>query len=329
MDFEWTQFFQFLIIGLATGSLVALIALGYTLVYGIIELINFAHGEVFMMGAFFAATLVTISGIDNESSGFLIVAMLVITLLASMLFAGGLNAAIDRVCYRKLRNAPKLAPLIAAIGMSFVLQNIGIYWKGSNTFAAPDLIPREIRTYNVLKEWPLLNDWFAESTLRLRLIDLFVIVVTIPLLLLLSWFVYRTRTGTAMRATSQDREAAALMGIDINRTIGVAFLLGGALAGAAGMVVLFYNNAGRFSLGFRYGLFAFTAAVLGGIGNLTGAVVGGFLIGIIWSFSDGFMGIYVGGWGSQWTNSVIFSILILVLVFRPSGLLGQSVPDKV
>ena len=132
-----------------------------------------------------------------------------------------------------------------------------------------------------------------------------------------------------MRATSQDREAAALMGIDINRTIGVAFLLGGALAGAAGMVVLFYNNAGRFSLGFRYGLFAFTAAVLGGIGNLTGAVVGGFLIGIIWSFSDGFMGIYFGGWGSQWTNSVIFSILILVLVFRPSGLLGQSVPDKV
>jgi branched-chain amino acid transport system permease protein len=119
------------------------------------------------------------------------------------------------------------------------------------------------------------------------------------------------------------------MGIDINRTIGVAFLVGGALAGAAGMVALFYNNAGRFSMGFRYGLFAFTAAVLGGIGNLAGAVIGGFLIGIIWSFSDGFMGNYVSGWGSQWTNSVIFSILILVLVFRPAGLFGQSVPDKV
>ncbi len=329
MDFEWTQFFQYVIIGLATGSLVALIALGYTLVYGIIELINFAHGEVFMMGAFFAATVVMASGVDSESSGWLIVIVLLGTLLASIAFSGLLNAGIDKLCYRKLRNAPKLAPLIAAIGVSFILQNIAIYWRGSNTFAAPELIPREVRTYNVLKEWPILNDWFADSTLRLRLIDLFVIGVTIPLLVFLSWFVYRTRIGTAMRATSQDREAAALMGIDINRTIGVAFLLGGGLAGAAGMIVLFYNNAGRFSLGFRYGLFAFTAAVLGGIGNLAGAVVGGFLIGLIWSFSDGFMGTFFSGWGSQWTNSVIFSILILVLVFRPSGLLGQSVPDKV
>lgn len=329
MDFDWTQFFQFLIIGLATGSLVALIALGYTLVYGIIELINFAHGEVFMMGAFFASTVVLATGVTSESSGLIIVAVLILTLLASMAFSGVLNAAIDRVAYRKLRNAPRLAPLIAAIGMSFILQNIGIYWKGSNTFAAPDLIPRDIRTYNVLKEWPLLRDWFAESTLRLRLIDLFVIMVTIPLLIFLSWFVYRTRIGTAMRATAQDREAAALMGIDINRTIGIAFLLGGGLAGAAGMVAMFYNNAGRFTLGFRYGLFAFTAAVLGGIGNLAGAVLGGFLIGIIWSFSDGFMANFFSGWGSQWTNSVIFSILILVLVFRPSGLLGQEVPDKV
>jgi branched-chain amino acid transport system permease protein len=246
-----------------------------------------------------------------------------------MAFSGLLNAAIDTVAYRKLRNGPKLAPLIAAIGMSFILQNIAIYWKGSNTFAAPDLIPRHIRTYNVLKEWPILRDWFADSTLRLRLIDVFVIGVTIPLLFLLSWFVYRTRIGTAMRATAQDREAAALMGIDINRTIAVAFLVGGSLAGAAGMIALFYNNAARFSLGFRYGLFAFTAAVLGGIGNLAGAVVGGFLIGLIWSFSDGFMGNYVSGWGGQWTNSVIFSILILVLVFKPSGLLGQEVPDKV
>ncbi len=329
MDFNWTLFFQFLIIGLATGSLVALIALGYTLVYGIIELINFAHGEVFMMGAFFAATFVVLTGATAESSTLVIAAVLVAALLLSMAFSAILNAGIDRIAYRRLRNAPRLAPLIAAIGMSFILQNVAIYWKGSNPFSAPSIIPREFRTQNVLHEWPFLRDWFADSTLRLRLIDLFVIGVTIPLLILLSWFVYRTRIGTAMRATAQDREAAALMGIDINRTIGVAFLLGGGLAGAAGMVAMFYNNSGRFQMGFRYGLFAFTAAVLGGIGNLSGAVLGGFLIGLIWAYSDGFMSTFVAGWGSQWTNSVIFSILILVLVFRPSGLLGQSVPDKV
>ncbi|MBA2248131.1 MAG: branched-chain amino acid ABC transporter permease [Chloroflexia bacterium] len=329
MGFEWTQFFQYLIIGLASGSLIALIALGYTLVYGIIELINFAHGEVFMMGAFFAATVVLATGVDAESAIPLILVALAASLLLSMAFSGVLNALIDRIAYRRLRSAPRLAPLIAAIGVSFILQNLAIYWRGSNPFTAPDLIPREYRSYNVLQEWPILRDWFADSTLRLRLLDVFVIGITVPLLLLLSWFVYRTRIGTAMRATAQDREAAALMGIDINRTIGVAFALGGALAGAAGMIALFYNNSGRFQMGFQYGLFAFTAAVLGGIGNLAGAVVGGFLIGLIWSYSDGFMGNFISGWGSQWTNSVIFAILIIVLVFRPSGLLGQATPDTV
>jgi branched-chain amino acid transport system permease protein len=329
VGFEWTQFFQFLIVGLASGSLIALIALGYTLVYGIIELINFAHGEVFMMGAFFAATVVLATGVNDESAIPLILGALALSLLLSMVFSGVLNAAIDRIAYRRLRSAPRLAPLIAAIGVSFILQNVAIYWKGSNPFTAPDLIPRDYRSYNVLKEWPILRDWFADSTLRLRLLDIFVIGITIPLLLLLSWFVYRTRIGTAMRATAQDREAAALMGIDINRTIGVAFILGGALAGAAGMIALFYNNSGRFQMGFQYGLFAFTAAVLGGIGNLGGAVLGGFLIGLIWSLSDGFMVNYIAGWGSQWTNSVIFGILIIVLVFRPSGLLGEATPDKV
>jgi branched-chain amino acid transport system permease protein len=329
MDVNWTLFFQFMIIGLASGSLIALIALGYTLVYGIIELINFAHGEVFMMGAFFASTVILITGVTSESSTALILLVLFVTLLASMAFSGGLNAGIDRLAYRRLRSAPRLAPLITAIGVSFILQNLAIYWKGPNPFTAPDLVPREWRTYNVLQEWPILRDLFENSTLRLRLLDLFVIGVTVPLLLMLSWFVYRTRIGTAMRATAQDREAAALMGIDINRTIGVAFLLGGALAGAAGMVALIYNNSGRFQMGFQYGLYAFTAAVLGGIGNLGGAVLGGFLIGLIWAYSDGFMGTIFSGWGSQWTSTVIFGILILVLVFRPSGLLGESVPDKV
>ena len=329
MDFNWTLFFQFLIIGIATGSLVALIALGYTLVYGIIELINFAHGEVFMIGAFFAATVVTLTGVTSDSATLAIIAIMVLSLVLAMAFSAGLNMGIDWVAYRRLRNAPRLAPLIAAIGVSFILQNIGIYWKGSNPFTAPDLIPFDWRTYNVLQEWPILRDWFENSTLRLSLMDLFVIAVTVPLLAGLSWFVYRTRIGTAMRATAQDREAAALMGIDINRTIGVAFVLGGSLAGAAGLIALLYNNSARFNMGFQYGLYAFTAAVLGGIGNLAGAVVGGLLIGIIWSFSDGFMGLYVGGWGSQWTNTVIFSILVLVLVFKPSGIFGDATTEKV
>jgi len=326
---QWTLFFQFMIIGLATGALIALIALGYTLVYGIIELINFAHGEVFMMGALFSATLVGLIGVTKDSTGAAIIATLVVTLLLSMVFSALLNAGIDKVAYKRLRQAPRLAPLIAAIGVSFILQNVGIYWKGANPITPPALIPSKFRTYNVLKEWPILRDWFADSTLRLRLMDVIVIGTTIPLLILLTWFVYRTRIGTAMRATAQDREAAALMGIDINRTIATAFLLGGGLAGAAGMIALFYNNSARFNMGFQYGLYAFTAAVLGGIGNLTGAVIGGFMIGLIWAYSDGFMGLYISGWGSQWTNSVIFSILVLVLVFRPAGLFGQSEPEKV
>jgi branched-chain amino acid transport system permease protein len=326
---QWTLFFQVLIIGLATGSLIALIALGYTLVYGIIELINFAHGEVFMMGAMFAATVVGLSSVTRDSSTFAIVGVLLLALVGSMAFSALLNVGIDRLAYRRLRNAPRLAPLIAAIGMSFVLQNVAIYWKGANPITPEQIIPTEFLTYNVLKEWPILRDLFEDSFLRLMARDVVIIGVTIPLLVLMSWFVYRTRIGTAMRATAQDREAAALMGIDINRTIAVAFVLGGALAGAAGMVALFYNNSARFQMGFQYGLFAFTAAVLGGIGNLTGAVVGGYLIGLIWALSDGWVPVIVSGWGAQWTNTVIFSILVLVLVFRPAGIFGKATTEKV
>ena len=326
---QWNLFFQVLILGLATGSLIALIALGYTLVYGIIELINFAHGEVFMMGAMFAATVVTLFGVTRDSGAPQIIGVMLVALFATMIFCALLNAGIDRVAYRRLRNAPRLAPLIAAIGMSFVLQNIAIYWKGPNPISPPQIIPTEFNTYNVLKEWPILRDLFENSFLRLMAKDLVLIGVTIPLLILLSWFVYRTRIGTAMRATAQDREAAALMGIDINRTIAVAFILGGALAGAAGMIATFYNNSARFQMGFQYGLFAFTAAVLGGIGNLTGAVVGGFIIGLIWALSDGWVPVVIEGWGAQWTNTVIFGILVLVLVFRPSGIFGSSTTEKV
>lgn len=326
---NWTLFFQMLIIGVATGSLIALIALGYTLVYGIVELINFAHGEVFMMGAFLAATTLGLIGVTHESPYIQIVGALLIAILLSMVFCGLLNAFIDRVAYKRLRNAPRLAPLIAAIGFSFILQNLAIYWKGPNPILAPRILPTEFTTYNILREWPIFGGFFDDKFIRFMAKDALVIGITIPLLIGMSWFVYRTRIGTAMRATAQDREAAALMGIDINRTIAVAFLLGGTLAGAAGTIALVYNNSARFSMGFQYGLFAFTAAVLGGIGNLAGAVTGGILIGLIWAMSDGWIPTVIPGWGAQWTNTVIFSILVLVLVFRPAGIFGKATTEKV
>ena len=324
MDVNWNLLIQQIIIGLANGSLIALIALGYTMVYGIVELINFAHGEVFMMGAMFAATVVGITGVTPQSAPFVIVGAALLALISSMIFSASINFGIDRIAYRRLRRAPRLAPLIAAIGFSFILLNIGIYWKGANPIAPPPLIPQKYRAYNVLNEW-----FDLDTTIRLRPLDLLVFSVTIPLLFILTWFVYRTKTGKAMRATAQDRDAAALMGIDVNRTIGMAFVIGGALAGAAGMIALYYTSTARFQMGFRYGLFAFTAAVLGGIGNLYGAVVGSLMIGLVWSLSDGFMKTLIGGWGAQWTPSVIFGVLVIVMVFKPSGLFGDHVPEKV
>jgi branched-chain amino acid transport system permease protein len=323
MEFNANLFTQYLIYGISSGALIALIALGYTLVYGIVELINFAHGEVFMLGAFFAISVVAWTQVTGESSWPAIIATAFLGLGAAMLFSSFLNYGIDRFAYRRLRSAPRLAPLIVAIGFSFIFQGTAIYWKGPNPILPPQLIPSEYRSYNILTEW------FGLSTkIRIRPIDLVVIGVTIPLLVGLSWFVYRTRIGKAMRATAQDREAAALMGIDINRTIATAFLIGGTLAGAAAMIAVYYNNSARFQMGFRYGLFAFTAAVLGGIGNLTGAVVGGFCIGIIWQMSDGFMKEYIPAWGAQWTPSVIFGVLVLVMIFRPSGLFGEQTAEK-
>ncbi len=323
MHFNETLFFQYLIIGIASGGLIALIALGYTLVYGIVELINFAHGEVFMMGAFCALTVVAATGVTSKSPVLAIFGAAALGLLVAMVFSALINFSIDRIAYRRLRNAPRLAPLIAAIGFSFILQNIGIYWKGSNPVTPPQLIPVKYRSYNIL------NEWFDLGTrVRIRPLDLAVVGLTIPLLFALTWLVYRTNLGKAMRAVAQDREAAALMGVDVNRAIASAFIIGGALAGAAGMIALYYNNSARYQMGFRYGLFAFTAAVLGGIGNMAGAVVGGLFIGLVWAFSDGFMKEYISGWGAQWTPAVIFAVLVLVMVFRPTGLLGEMTPEK-
>ena len=324
MDFNINLFTQLIIIGLANGALIALIALGYTMVYAIVELINFAHGEVFMLGAMSALTLVSWVGVTSKDPSLNIFGVGILALLAGMVFSALVNFLIDRFAYRRLRSAPRLAPLICAIGFSFILQQVAIYWKGSNPQSPPPLIPTRYRTYNILTEW------FGLATkIRIRPVDLAVFGITIPLLFLLSWFVYRTRTGKAMRATAQDRDAAALMGIDINRTISIAFLVGGSLAGAAGMIALYYNNSARPTMGFRYGLFAFTAAVLGGIGNLNGAVIGGFMIGLVWSLSDGFLKEYISGWGAQWTPTVIFGVLVVTMVFRPGGLFGEQTAEKV
>jgi branched-chain amino acid transport system permease protein len=223
---------------------------------------------------------------------------------------------IERVAYRRLRHAPRLAPLISAIGVSFVLINIGLWWRGPSPQNFPLLL-------NLFGSQNLFEVLFGtDVNVRFTLRELMVILVTIPLLLLLNYVVFRTNIGKAMRATAQDREAAMLMGINVDRTIAFTFLLGGALAGAAGLIFGLYTGSTYFLRGFDAGLKAFTAAVLGGIGNLYGATLGGFLIGIISAFSDYYL-------ESRWTNAVVFSILIIILVFRPGGLLGEQTVEKV
>ncbi|HET8657978.1 MAG TPA: branched-chain amino acid ABC transporter permease [Micromonosporaceae bacterium] len=302
------QFFSAALAGLSNGALYALIALGYTLVYGIIELINFAHGDLFMLGTLFSAYLLTV-WLGQAASSAVAWVLVVVALLAAMAFCASLNVVIELVAYRKLRRAPRLAPLITAVGMSFILQNIGLKWNGSFPRQWPSLLPSEALTVGGVK-------------IDYKIIIVF--VVTIPLLLLMSWVVTRTRQGRAMRATAQDQDAARLMGIDVNRTISFTFALGGAMAGAAGVMYQQTVGSTKFDLGFQLGLIAFTAAVLGGIGNLTGAVVGGVLIGLIQGLNDG----AAYGLGQKWSQSVVFGILILLLVFRPQGLLGTPSGDR-
>ena len=225
-------------------------------------------------------------------------------LVVSMLATGSLNVMIERVAYRPLRNAPKLAPLITAIGMSFILQNVGALWHPLPT-SVPDLIGSQKTLFTVLDVDVVRSDVFA-------------IAVTAPLLIALLTFIGRTRYGKAMRATAQDPDAARLMGINVDRTIALTFLIGGLLAGAAGLIYALYNGTIRFNQGFTAGLIAFTAAVMGGIGNLKGAVAGGLIIGVVQSISD-------DQYGQQWTEAVVFAILILIMVFRPDGLFGEEV----
>ena len=318
-----SRFTEVTLIGFTNGSIYALVALGYTLVYGIIELINFAHGDNFMLGSFQTESIVRdgsfqlplLFGVVSIPLGTAAVAAssdwerayaVGMALVTAMLFCMVINVTIERIGYKPLRNQPRLAPLITAIGFSFILQNIGLAWKKAGPIPVPDILPDG----NVF-DWRGVDYSYK---------DFMVVAITIPLLIVLSWLVRSTKQGKAMRATAQDREASAIMGINVNRTISFTFALAGGLAGAAGVIYALYIGTTTYQLGFRLGLFAFTAAVLGGIGNLSGAVLGGILLGMIAAYNDGFG-------DARWTTTIIFSILVLILVFRPSGLLGERTPE--
>jgi branched-chain amino acid transport system permease protein len=305
------DFINIFLIGLTRGSVYALVALGYTLVYGILQLINFAHGDVFALSGLVASTvLLSWFNITDESGAGIILIAVPVALVVAMAFAATLNTTIERVGYRPLRHAPRLAALITAVGMSFIVQNIGLAVYGVEFKSIPRLIPN--------------SAVFTIGDITVQWNKVFVIALTIPLLLVLTWMVSSTRHGKAMRATSQDRDASAMMGIDVNRTISFTFVLAGSLAGAAGLMYLLYFTTMRYDTGFELGLIAFTAAVLGGIGNLAGAVLGGVLIGLIQEFNEGLAWAAPGG---DWTRSIVFGILIAILVFRPEGLLGERTPE--
>src|SRR5882762_10146923 len=304
-----TEFVQICIFGLTQGSIYALVALGYTMVYGIIELINFAHGDVFTLGAYVGSTILGFFAITEGGFSTVNLVALLLAFPVVMLVMGGINVAIERVAYRPLRNAPRLAPLITAIGMSFFLEGIMFLWHGPATVHFPDILPHG----------PGYEGFVGGVFIGFK--DVFVVVAASILVALLALFINRSKLGKAMRATAQDRDASQLMGININRTIAATFFIGALLAGAGGMIWGLYFNNLFYNLGFRTGLVAFTSAVFGGIGNIPGAAIGGVLIGLVQAFSDAYI-------GSKWTEVVIFGILIGVLVFRPTGLLGMRVPDK-
>jgi branched-chain amino acid transport system permease protein len=304
-----TRFLNVGIIGVTNGAIYGLVALGYTLVYGILQLINFAHGDVFALSGLVASTIIlSVLGLDEDTSAIVVVLGLLVTLAITMPLFALINAGIERVAYKPLRHAPRLAALITAVGMSFIVQNVALGLYGVDFESVPNFIPRTaaIDIGGVVIQWNKLA----------------VFMIVIPVLLAMTWFVRSTRQGKGMRAVAQDTEAAAMMGINVNRTISVTFFLAGSLAAVAGLVYLLQFNM-RYDTGFELGLIAFTAAVLGGIGNLTGAVLGAVVIGCVQAFNEGLDGTP----GGDWTRSIVFGILIAVLVFRPEGILGERTPE--
>jgi branched-chain amino acid transport system permease protein len=300
---------QQVINGLSLGAMYALLALGFTLVYGILELINFAHFNVFMVSSFvgmWALELLGISGQGQVLTGLALAGALVFAFTLTMLAAGVLGVAIERLSLRPLRGVPGTAAMITTIGVSYILFNLILLTVGAGSQNYPNPLP--------VVRWEL-----GEVTVELK--ELLIWAIALVLMLALHLFVSRTRLGKAMRATAQDAEAARMMGVDVDRVIVTAFFLGSALAGAAALIFGLYYNYTSFIIGYTAGLRAFTAAVLGGIGSIPGAVVGGLLIGLIETLGGQLIAV-------RWTDVIIFSILVLVLVFVPTGLLGRAAPTK-
>jgi len=301
---------QQLLNGLILGSLYALVALGYTMVYGILELINFAHGEIVMLGAMVSVTVLSVLA----ALGVPVPLALLAALAAAMAVCVATGVLVERIAYRPLRNAPRLAPLITAIGVSIILQNVAMIVWGRQYLSFPPVL--DLQVY----------EWAGATITNVQILIVGVAAVTMGGLLLL---VQRTRLGRAMRATAQNREVAGLMGVDVNRVIAATFAVGSALAAVAGLLIAAYYGIAHYNMGFILGLKAFSAAVLGGIGNIPGALLGGLLLGVIESLGAGYIGDLTGGFlGSHYQDIFAFFILILVLIFRPSGLLGERVADR-
>jgi len=309
---NWNLFITELVAGISHGSVYALIALGYSMVYGILKLLNFAHGDVYMVGSFIGYGIVTVFGGATDLS-IPVWALLVVMMLCAMLGGGLLGVMIERFAYRRLRNAPRIAPLITALGVSFFLEN-----------AAQLVLGAQYESYDSFgwKNPIALHHFTLPAGSVISYAEVIIIVGTIVLVVALTLFVQRTQLGKAMRATSFDREAAAMMGIDVDRVIVATFFIGSALAGAAGVFNgIEYQQVWPY-MGFTAGLYAFIAAVVGGIGNLPGAVLGGLTIGLAQSFSIGYI-------SSTFSDAVVFAILIAVMIVRPSGLLGRAAVQKV
>jgi len=324
-------FLQQIINGVTLGAVYAVVALGYTMVYGIIQLINFAHGEVVMIGAMVAFTVIN----ALAGSGLPALAVVLIGTGCAVPVCMLVGYAMERFAYRPLRRAPRLAPLITAIGVSIILQNLALLIWSRNVLAFPQII--DLRIYHV-------------AGARISNVQVAIILVCVVMMAALAALVYRTRLGAAMRATAQNPQVAGLMGIDINRVIAVTFAIGAALAAVAGVMVGTYYGVAQYTMGSILGLKAFSAAVLGGIGNVPGAMLGGVLMGVVEALGAGYIGTLTDlcryGWlarligprcadgghfvlfGSNYQDVFAFAVLILVLVFRPSGLLGERVGDR-
>ena len=308
MDF-FDVLLQQIINGVSLGAMYALLALGFTMVYGIIELINFAHFNVFMVGSFVGLWVFQAMGFSGQEQvlyGLPLIGILLVGLTVTMLSTGFLGVAIERIALRPLRGVSGTAPMITTIGVSYILFNMVLLTIGANTLNYANPLPKV--------SWDI-----GQATLRLREVLLW--VVSLVLMLGLHYFVRHTKMGKAMQATAQDQEAARMMGVDVDRVVVLAFFLGSALAGAAGLIFGLYYNYTSFIIGYTAGLRAFTAAVLGGIGNIPGAMLGGVLIGLIESLGGQYLEV-------RWTDVIIFSVLVLVLVFRPTGLFGRAAPTK-